>query len=253
MEIESLHEIIGIVFNDSALLRQSMTHRSHANEHPDVDIDDNERLEYLGDAILDFITADMLYRRFPGMPEGEMTRVRAALVRTEALAQLANDCHLGEILIMGKGEAASGGRENLNNLCGAFEALIGAMYIDQGLEVVRDFVMPRLTTLQKTVMDEALRKDPRSRFQEWAQAIYGITPHFVTIDITGPEHEHIFTVQCFVGAHFVAEGQGRTKRAGAQDAARNALDLRDQGELKIPRASTKPPSQPPESDVNECE
>jgi ribonuclease III len=240
LSIETFQENINVHFNQPDLLQQALTHRSYVNEN--YDADDNERLEYLGDAILGYIVADMLYRQYPGMPEGEMTRLRSALVRTESLAQLAIDCRVGEAFIMGKGESAGGGRENLSNLCGAFEAIIGAMHIDQGLQVVTDFVMPRLTALQKEVMEEALRKDPRSRFQEWVQAKYNITPHFTIVDTFGLEHEKIFVAHAFVGEQFICEGQGKNKRAAAQDAARAALDKRDQGDMKI---VVPPPSADP--------
>lgn len=250
MNVDAFQQHIEIQFDDPDLLTQALTHRSYINEHVDEDIEDNERLEYLGDAILDFITADMLYRRFPNMTEGEMTRLRAALVRTEALAQLAIECSVGEALIIGKGEANSGGRERLNNLCGAFEALVGAIYLDQGLEAVRQFVIPRLTEMQKDVMDEAIRKDPRSQFQEWAQGVHNITPAYRTISADGPEHEKRFTVEVTIGEQAITNGLGRSKRAAAQDAARNALKLRDSGELFIQLPELEPEPEPqPETDA----
>jgi len=220
-------EQFGVTFQDESLLEMALTHRSYVNEHVTEDIEDNERLEFLGDAILDFITANMLYRRFPNMTEGEMTRLRAALVRTEALAQFATDLQLGEALRMGKGEANTGGRERNNNLASGFEALVGALYLDQGLAAVSEFVIPHLTDLQKDVMEEAINKDPRSQFQEWAQAQYSITPTYRTIDTSGPDHDKRFTVAVFIGQYAVTDGQGRSKRAAAQDAARNGLALRD--------------------------
>ena len=233
MDIETFQDALGITFNDQALLHQALTHRSFINEHIEEDVEDNERLEYLGDAILDFITADMLYRRFPTMSEGELTRLRAALVRTEALALLARDVQLGDVLIMGKGEARNGGRERDNILCDAFEAVIGAMYIDQGLEVVKEFVIPRLTARQKDVMEAAIAKDPRSQFQEWAQAVHALTPTYHTISADGPDHEKKFTVEVRVGDNAIVNGQGKSKRAAAQSAAQGALDLRDSGDLEI--------------------
>jgi len=218
---------LGITFNDETLLQMALTHRSFVNEHVTEDIEDNERLEFLGDAILDFVTANMLYRRFPTMTEGEMTRLRAALVRTEALAQFAADVNLGEALRMGKGESNTGGRKRDNNLASGFEALVGAIFLDQGLEAVREFVIPHLTELQKDVMEEAINKDPRSQFQEWAQAQFSITPTYRTINSSGPEHDKRFTVGVFVGRYAITDGQGRSKRAAAQDAARNALTLRE--------------------------
>lgn len=233
VDIAQFEGYLGLRFNERGLLKQALTHRSYINEQIEDDIEDNERLEYLGDAILDFLTADMLYRRFPDMAEGEMTRLRAALVRTESLAQLAQDLHVGEALFIGKGEASTGGRLRDHNLCGAFEAIIGAMYLDQGLQAVKDFVIPRLTALQQDVMDDAIRKDARSQFQEWAQALLNITPHYHVVDTEGPEHEKIYHVDAMLAHHPVARGKGRTKRAAAQDAARVALRLRDRGQLDL--------------------
>ena len=231
MDITKFQEHIGIQFNQPDLLKQALTHRSYINEHIDEDVDDNERLEYLGDAILDFLTANMLFRRFPTMTEGELTRLRAALVRTESLAQLATEYRVGEAMFIGKGEANTGGREREQNLCGAFEALIGAIFMDQGLDAVKNFVLPRLTELQKDVMDEAIRKDPRSQFQEWAQAIHSITPSYRVISTDGPEHQKRFTVAVSLNEEQITQGQGKSKRAAAQAAARIALGLLEEGKL----------------------
>jgi ribonuclease-3 len=228
LDMATFQDIIDIHFDRIDLLKTALTHRSFINEQLPSDLRDNERLEYLGDAILDFLTADMLYRRFPTMTEGEMTRLRAALVRTESLAQIAIDIRLGDALFIGKGEASSGGRERDNNLCGGFEALVGAIYLDKGLDAVREFVIPRLTNLQKDVMEDAILKDPRSQFQEWAQAVYSITPDYRVVDTEGPEHEKDFLVEVFLDERRVAHGHGKSKRAAAQSAARAALEsLRD--------------------------
>lgn len=237
MSIEEFQERIGVSFRQVDLLRQALTHRSYVNENIGQDgeqVEDNERLEYLGDAILDFVTADMLYSSFPEMSEGEMTRLRAALVRTEALAQIADGYDLGQALLIGKGEANSGGRERVNNLCGGFEAVIGALYLDQGLQAVKNFILPRLTDLQEEVMDEAIHKDPRSQFQEWAQAEFSITPSFKVVSAIGPEHEKEFTVVVSLEKFKVAEGKGRSKRAAAQDAARVALEAIENDLVALP-------------------
>ncbi len=240
LNLTKFQEIIGIQFKDHDLLHRALTHSSYINEHDNEDLDDNERLEYLGDAILDYLTADMVFRRFPTMREGEMTRLRAALVRTESLAQLAVDCRLGDALFIGKGEAANGGRERENTLCAAFEALIGAIYLDKGLDTVRDFIIPRLSQLQKDVMEDAISKDHRSQFQEWAQAVYSITPDYRVAGTEGPEHEKQFIVEAYLDETKIAEGRGKSKRSGAQDAARNALTLREQNALPpVPPASTQ--------------
>lgn len=233
MDTIEFQKINALEFRNSELLEQALTHRSYVNEHIEENLDDNERLEFLGDAILDFITADMLYTRYPEMDEGMMTRLRAALVRTEALAQLALDCRMGEFILMGKGEANSGGRERINNLCSTFEAVVGALYLDRGLQAVKDFVIPRLTELQRDVMEEAIRKDPRSQFQEWAQAKYSITPEFRLAASDGPDHDKDFTVEVFIGEKGIAKGSGKSKRSAAQVAAQAALDLLQNGDLNI--------------------
>jgi ribonuclease-3 len=212
----------GLHFNDPTLLQQALTHRSYVNEHEDEE-SDNERLEFLGDAVLDFISGEMLYKRFPDMPEGDLTRLRAALVRTESLAALAVKCQLGEALRMGKGEEKGGGRERPNNLCGGFEAMIGALYLDQGLDGVRTFVIPHLLERLKQVFAESLDKDARSVLQEISQAQYNLTPAYRQIDASGPEHEKEFTFEALIGSQIVGRGSGRSKQAASQAAAQDAL------------------------------
>ena len=214
---------VGLHFQSRDLLQEAMTHRSFVNEHDDPDTVDNERLEFLGDSVLGFVTADMLYRRFPGVGEGELTRLRSSLVRTESLAELAQICTIGETLRMGRGEEASGGRERLTNLCGAFEALVGALYIDQGLDRVREFAMPLLERQLTVVLAEQLDKDARSLLQEWSQATHNQTPLYRTVSETGPDHEKTFTVEVYVGEQLLGAGQGRGKQAAAMAAARDAL------------------------------
>jgi len=212
----------GLRFTNRGLLQEALTHRSFVNEHDDPDTVDNERLEFLGDSVLGFITADMLYRRFPDVGEGDLTRLRSSLVRTESLAELAQTCEIGPTLRMGRGEEASGGRERITNLCGAFEAVVGALYIDQGLDAVRGFVMPLLERQLAVVLAEQLDKDARSLLQEWSQATHNQTPQYRTVSETGPDHEKTFTVEVLVGEQSLGSGQGRSKQSAAQAAARNA-------------------------------
>ncbi|HVU10312.1 MAG TPA: ribonuclease III [Phototrophicaceae bacterium] len=215
-------------FKNAALLEQALTHRSYVNEHDEAERD-NERLEFLGDAVLDFVSGEMLYERFPEMPEGDLTRLRAALVRTESLAALAVKCRLGEALRMGKGEEKGGGRERPNNLCGGFEAVVGALYLDQGVEAVRVFVMPQLLERLEQVFAEQLDKDARSVLQEISQAQYNLTPAYRLVDSSGPEHEKEFTFEALIGAQVVGRGIGRSKQAASQAAAQNALERLEQG------------------------
>ena len=233
MDLHEFQEQAGLRFSDSRLLEQALTHRSYLNEHSDEMLQHNERLEFLGDAILDFLTADALYFRYPQMPEGELTRLRAALVRTETLAQVAAECRIGEVLRMAKGEEASGGRARQRNLCDAFEAVIGALYLDQGVQAVADFVLPRLTPRLEHILAEGLHIDARSMFQEWSQATLNITPVYRTVESVGPDHEKEFMVEVVIGDQVVAQGGGRSKQLAAQAAARAAMKHLDQGEMQI--------------------
>jgi ribonuclease III len=223
VELDQLQSHLKLHFNDRALLQQALTHRSFLNEHTDADVEHNERLEFLGDAVLDFLAGELLYKRFPELPEGELTRLRASIVRTEALAELARVCELGEALVMGKGEEKGGGRERLNNLCAAFEALVGALYLDQGVDAVRDFVTPYLMTLLQRVLDDNLHIDARSQLQEWSQAQRNVTPQYRTVSESGPDHQKEFMLEVLIGDEVMGSGTGRSKQAAAQSAARDAL------------------------------
>jgi ribonuclease-3 len=233
MNIDQVQASIHYRFNDSARLEEALTHRSYLNEYDGEGVVDNERLEFLGDAVLDFLVGDMLFRRYPTMPEGDMTRFRAALVRTESLAELGADIHLGQQLRMGRGEEGSGGRERITNVCAAFEALIGAMYLDGGIDVVREFIAHRFDNLLEQVMAESRDKDARSLLQEWSQAVHNLTPIYRTISESGPDHQKEFVVAVILGEKEVAQGSGKSKQAAAHAAARAALNLLDRGQLTL--------------------
>ncbi|HUN06949.1 MAG TPA: ribonuclease III [Aggregatilineales bacterium] len=234
MNIHQIQTSIEYHFADPALLEQALTHRSYLNEYGGVGGGaDNERLEFLGDAVLDFLVGDMLFRRYPQMPEGDMTRLRAALVRTESLAELGADIQLGQALRMGRGEEASGGRTRITNVCAAFEALVGAMYLDGGINVVRDFISDRVDVMLEQVMAESRDKDARSLLQEWSQAEHNLTPAYRTISESGPDHRKEFVVAVLIGDKAVAHGTGKSKQAAAQSAAREALQLLEAGQLTI--------------------
>jgi len=219
---------VGLVFKDLSLLRRALTHRSYVNEHPDV-LEDNERLEFLGDAVLDFITGSWLYNRFPEMNEGQLTRLRSALVRTEQLASFAQELQLGEAMLLGRGEEATGGRERLALLCAAFEALIGALYLDSGLNRVTEFMEPRLEVATDAVLEDESLFDARSLLQIWAQAEVGETPRYRTVDSQGPDHAREFVVEVMVGSKLLGRGRGNSKQEAAQHAAAKALDQADHG------------------------
>lgn len=223
-DIRSTEEALGVQFNDYSLLSRALTHRSFLNENPGEALEDNERLEYLGDAVLDFVVAAYLYHRFPELREGELTMLRAALVRTRTLAAIARELELGENLRLGHGEAESGGRERLANLCAAFEAVVGALYLDQGLSVVEPWVHQLISPQLEQIIADAAHRDAKSEFQIWAQSKYNATPTYRVIDDEGPDHSKTFTVAVLVEDETWGVGRGGSKQKAAQAAARAGLD-----------------------------
>jgi len=221
--LADLERILGITFSDKSLLQRALIHRSYLNENPDFPLPDNERLEFLGDAILDFVTAENLYNRFPEMREGDLTNLRAALVREESLADFARALDLGQYLYMGRGEAESGGRERPAILCAAFEALVGAIFLDQGLTVTKDFLNRLMETKMRRLAQDRMEKDPKSLLQEVSQGKWRLTPVYRTVAERGPDHAKEFTVEVLIGGEVYGRGVGHNKQAAEQEAARNAL------------------------------
>ncbi|HVO71179.1 MAG TPA: ribonuclease III [Aggregatilineaceae bacterium] len=230
-DLAQIQERLGVTFDDLSLLQRALTHRSYINEHPGHALEDNERLEFLGDAVLDFVSGAWLYHRFPEMDEGRLTRLRAGLVRTETLAEFAQHFGLGGALLLGRGEDESGGRARSRNLCGAFEALVGALYLDQGMEAARTFVEPLFGPALEDILGRAADKDPKSLFQEWSQATLGLTPIYRTADSQGPDHAKQFTVEVVIGSTVIAQGTGHSKQIAAQAAARQALEAIEAGDI----------------------
>lgn len=224
LDLEQFQELIGIQFTDQSLLVRALTHKSYLNENPRRALEDNQRLEFLGDAILDFISGEWLYDHFPDASEGRLTRLRAALVRTETLASFAQDCRIGQAVLLGRGEEDSGGRERTANLCDAFEALVGALYLDKSLEDVRDFVYTRFESAIQDILDGERDTDAKSLLQEWSQRYLGLTPTYRTVSSSGPDHARQFTVVVMIGDKPFGEGIGPRKQVAAQFAARQALD-----------------------------
>ncbi|WP_420640910.1 ribonuclease III [Candidatus Leptofilum sp.] len=218
-----LENNLNIQFSDYSLLVRALTHRSYLNEHPEEVLEDNERLEFLGDAVLDFIVGAYLYHRFPEMDEGELTSLRAALVRAKTLAGFARQLEIGRFLLLGYGEAENGGRERTPLLCASFEAVIGAVYLDQGLPAVKPLVEQLIAPALTEIMAESLHKDAKSEFQVWAQAKYNITPRYEVSDASGPDHAKEFTVQVLLDEAVWGKGSGRSKQRAAQAAAKEAI------------------------------
>lgn len=221
---KEVEEALGVTFKERRLLRLALTHRSYVYETPGAELASNERLEFLGDSILAMITADFLYRTFPALTEGELTDVRAVLVRTETLAQFARDLDLGKFLIMGKGEHHT--NESSRVLASTFEAILGALFLDQGVEQVRAFLLPRLEPIANRIVEKGLFKDNKSRLQEVAQAEVSITPSYRLVGQEGPSHNREFTVEVMLGDQVAGRGQGRNKQSAEQEAALNALEKR---------------------------
>lgn len=213
---------LGLEFNDPLLLTRALTHRSYLNENPES-LEDNERLEFLGDAVLDFLVGAWLYNRFPEMPEGNLTRLRSALVRTENLAQFAGEIKLGDVMLLGHGESDGGGRERPALLCATFEALIGAMYIDKGIEAVKVFINPLLESATQQILSGNRDKDPKSMLQEWAQSQGLGTPYYRTVSSFGPDHAKSFEVEVHIGSTVHGSGIGHSKQTAAKIAAEQAL------------------------------
>jgi ribonuclease-3 len=231
-EFPELEQILGAEFEDKSLLKRALTHRSYLNEHPDFAFEDNERLEFLGDAVLDFLTGEFLYHRFPELAEGPLTNLRSSLVRREALAQFAHQIGLGGFLLLGHGEAASGGRERPANLCATFEAVVGALYLDRGIQAVRDFVEPLIGPEVIHILREQLDKDDKSRLQELAQGKLRCTPHYRTVDESGPDHAKVFTVEVSICDTIYGQGTGHSKQQAAQAAAQHALERLEMEEIE---------------------
>jgi len=215
-------ERLNLPFTDYFLLTRALTHRSYLNENKDA-IEDNERLEYLGDAVLDFVVAEWLYNHYPEKPEGDLTRIRAALVHTDQLASFAKMIDLGQALRLGHGEIQAGGRQRMTLLCDAFEALIGALYLQGGLSSVYQFMVPLLESVMDEILQNHMDEDTKSRFQEWAQSHGFTSPKYALIEEAGPDHDKTFTMEVRINKHPYGRGVGSSKQIAEKAAAREAL------------------------------
>lgn len=217
--LEQLQKTIGVSFHDPSLLEQALVHSSYVNENPGLALDSNERLEFLGDAVIGLIIAGELFRRFPDLSEGEMTKLRASVVRRDTLYRLAKRINLGKYLRLGKGEEASEGRDKPANLASALEAITGAIFLDQGLEVAREFIL----RLASEELGKGAEADYKSRLQEFLQAKGKPRPIYQVVAMSGPEHERTFTVEVRIGDKVLGRGKGKNKKAAETEAARSAL------------------------------
>lgn len=215
---------INVPFNDLNLLVEALTHRSYPNEHREYTGNHNERLEFLGDAVLELATTDFLFKKFPANSEGELTSYRAALVNTASLAESAQMLRINDFLLLSKGEARDTGRAREVILANAFEAIIGAIYLDSGYVSAETFIAKNLYGKIHEVITKRLYQDAKSRFQEIAQEKHAITPNYKTLSEEGPDHAKRFIIGVFIGMEEIARGEGQSKQEAEQAAAQNGLD-----------------------------
>jgi len=223
-EWRDVEDRLGVTFRDPSLLHQAFVHRSYLNENPDAALLSNERMEFLGDAALGLVVAQRLYELFPSHGEGLLTELRASLVRRDTLARAAGRLALGESLLLGRGEESAGGRRRPSNLAAVFEAVVGAIFVDQGLEAVDGFVASSLADEFETVRSGIVPTDPKSRLQVMVQAQGQELPEYRTLKVEGPEHARLFTIEVCLNGDVVGVGQGKTKRQAEREAARRALE-----------------------------
>jgi ribonuclease-3 len=223
--IEDLSKKLDVKFKDVKLLQQAMTHRSYLNEHRGHKLEHNERLEFLGDAVLELAVTEYLYNNYPN-PEGELTGWRAALVNGEMLASIAKDLGVEEFLMMSKGEAKDTGRARQYLLANSIEAIIGAIYLDQGYKTAKKFILDNVVVKLEEVLEKELYLDPKSLFQEKSQEAVGITPSYRVTKEWGPDHDKHFIVGVYLDKDLVAEGEGKSKQEAQREAAKNGLETK---------------------------
>jgi ribonuclease-3 len=226
MDTKSKERLIGVKFNDKNLLIQAFTHRSYINENRNSKMKHNERLEFLGDAVLELVSTEFLYEKFPDRNEGELTAIRAALVNTITLYEVSSELGFNKELLLSKGEAKDTGRARQAILANTFESVVGAIYLDQGYEASKVFISKNLLPRTKRIIEESLWVDAKSKFQEKAQEYTGTTPSYKTIEETGPDHDKQFQVGVFIGGEQISSGLGKSKQDAEQEAARNGLKIK---------------------------
>ncbi|MGI6278521.1 MAG: ribonuclease III [Patescibacteria group bacterium] len=220
---QKIEKTIGVVFNNKDILKRAFTHRSYLNEKPEEKLSSNERLEFLGDAILEFWVSRVIFNQFPDYPEGLLTNFRSQVVYTLSLAKIAQKLSLGQFLLLSVGEGKEGGRKNQGLLADTFEALIGAIFQDQGLKKTEKFLEKNVLPRIKTVAKKKTLKDYKSRLQEFVQEKYQVTPEYRLLKSQGPDHNRIFSVGVFVANKKITQGQGLSKQKAQQQAAQKAL------------------------------
>lgn len=223
--LSKLEKKINVVFKNKDLLRQALIHRSYLNEHRDLELDHNERMEFLGDAVLELATTEYLYKNFSN-PEGELTNYRAALVNSKMLASISGEIGLEKYLLMSRGEAKDIGRARQYILANALEAVIGAIYLDQGYRKAKKFIADFVLCKMNSVLEHKLYQDAKSKFQEEAQEKVGITPSYKVLKEWGPDHDKHFVVGVYLNDEKIAEGEGTSKQTAQRKAAENGLEVK---------------------------
>lgn len=220
----ALAQRLDLPFSNLLLLTRALTHRSYINEHPEA-LEDNERLEFLGDAVLDFVAGAWLYNHFPEMAEGELTRMRSALVCTDQLAVFARALDLGAAMRLGHGEEQAGGRQRNILLCATFEALIGALYLQNDINIVQSFFHSMIEKVGEQFLLQSELQDPKSRLQEWSQARKLGIPQYVVLQASGPDHDRMFEVEVHISGKVYGLGAGHNKQTAARQAAQASLEI----------------------------
>ena len=223
--LPKVEKTLGVKFINKEILLHALIHRSFLNENKGTGLSSNERYEFLGDAVLELWSSHKLFHQFPEFKEGELTNLRALLVCTQNLSEIAQDIELGNFLLLSKGEELHGGRTNQSILADSFESIIGAIYLDQGIEAAYKFLDNQLTQSIKELSEKKEYKDPKSIFQEITQAKKGITPHYFTINETGPDHKKIFEVGVYLGETLIASGMGNSKQKAEENASIKATKI----------------------------
>ncbi|MFA5886175.1 MAG: ribonuclease III [Patescibacteria group bacterium] len=219
-----LQKRLGGKFNDELLLKQALVHRSYLNEHPDFIVGHNERLEFLGDAVLEIVVTEFLYLNFTATPEGDLTNWRASLVNARMLYEIAGELEIEDCLYLSKGEARDKNKKSRQFiLANAVEAIIGAMYLDQGIEAAKKFILKNVISKLDDILKNQTYLDPKSYFQEKAQEIKGVTPHYQILDEHGPDHAKIFTVGLYLESDLITTGVGSSKQEAQVDAAARGI------------------------------
>ena len=227
IEFSEFEKKTNIVFKSKDLLRQAFIHRSYINENPNLGLSHNERLEFLGDAVLELIVTDFLYRKYPALTEGELTSIRSALVNAVIISNVAADAGMNDFLLLSKGESKDNGKARQYILANTYEAYIGAVYLDQGYESSKKFVTDTLLSYTDEIVSKKLWRDPKSLVQEKAQEVIGVTPFYKVLSESGPDHDKHFTVGIHFGNDLVAEGKGKSKQEAEQKAAQSALKAKN--------------------------